>query len=505
MAELIRLEKVSAMNRPQTFLRLTALLLGAFALVNLRAGAAETPTAQAGWAEVDITPPLGIGLGGRGGPETTAKKILDPLFAQVLFLKDAKGAGFVLVSFDVVGLPPSLSDRLRTRIVHELGLDYNLVVLNASHTHSGPYMIREMMAGVGPAPEIEVEYFKTLTDKIISATRAAGKNLKPVTVETFRGTSQVAINRRGKNKAGKVGLLPNPNGPINEEVWVLKVSPTDGSAPALVFSYACHPVIVYGFAGAAISADFPGVTRNILREKLGAAQVQFVQGTAGNVRPRVTANLENNTFRSGGATNLFLAGKQLADDILAAMKPLSQPSATVSPSDGERGAKSSGKKLVLNLAAAADRPFFLRGNPPPREIYETMAKDAQSEFRRAVAAYWLARYDSGEGFAKGDPWPVGLVRLADDEWICCFAGEPCVEWSQKVKQWLGGRNVFVWGYSQQGLTYLPTEALLPEGGYEVDECNYARAQSPARFAPGIEDAVRRSLRRQLAFVEARDK
>lgn len=484
-----------------------ALLLAACASAS---GANSAPAG--GWAEIDITPPLGIGLGGRGGPDTKASQVRDPLFAQVLYLKDAKGAGFVLVSFDLVGLPPSLSDQLRTRIVHELGVDYNLVILNASHTHSGPYMIRELMAGAGPALEIEIAYFKTLTEKVISATRAAGKALKPVTVETFRGKSQVAINRRGKNKAGKVGLLPNPNGPINDEVWVMKVTPTDGSSPALVFSYACHPVIVYGFAGSVISADFPGVTRNILREKLGAAQVQFVQGTAGNVRPRVTANLENNTFRSGGTTNLYVAGRQLADDVLAALHPVSRssrrPEAQTasdagSPSLLTPAATAAGRRLVLNLAAAADRPFLPRDNPPPRTIYENMAKDAPGEFRRGVAAYWLARYDSGQGFAKGDPWPVGLVRLAEDEWICCFAGEPCVEWAPKVKQWLDGRNVFVWGYAQQGLTYLPTEALLPEGGYEVDECNYARAQSPARFAPGIEDAVRRSLKQQLAFIEAK--
>lgn len=439
---------------------------------------------QAGWAEVEITPPLGIALGGRGGPETTAKKVLDPLYAEVLYLKDAKDQGFVLVSLDLIGLPPSLSERLRTRIVHELGVDFNLVVLNTSHTHSGPYMIRELLAGVGPAPQIETDYFASLTDKIISATRAAGKTLKPVTVETFRGTSQVAINRRGKNKLGKTGMLPNANGPINDEVWVLKVTPKDGSAPALIFSYACHPVIVYGFAGSAISADFPGVTRNVLREKLGASQVQFVQGTAGNVRPRVTADVEHNHFHApGGMTNLNLAGKQLADDVLAALK-------------------GKGRQVNLNLAAAADRPFLPRGNPPDRAIYEAMAKET-SPFRKAAAEYWLARYSSGDGFAKGDPWPVGLIRLADDEWICCFAGEPCVEWSPKVKQWLNGRNVFVWGYSQQGLTYLPTEALLPEGGYEVDECNYTRMQSPARFAPGIEESVRTSLKQQLAFIEAK--
>src|SRR5215510_564605 len=100
-------------------------------------------SAEAGWAEVDITPPLGIALGGRGGPLTTANKVLDPLFAQVLFLHDNKGSGFVLISFDVVGLPHDLSDRLRTAVVSELGVDFNLVVLNSSHTHSGPYMIRD--------------------------------------------------------------------------------------------------------------------------------------------------------------------------------------------------------------------------------------------------------------------------------------------------------------------------------------------------------------------------
>jgi hypothetical protein len=43
---------------------------------------------------------------------------------------------------------------------------------------------------------------------------------------------------------------------------------------------------------------------------------------------------------------------------------------------------------------------------------------------------------------------------------------------------------------------------LPEGGYEALDSNEARASTPAPFAPGIEKAVRRSLERQLAFIEA---
>jgi len=136
---------------------------------------AVTPRAVAGWADVDITPSLGIALGGRGGPETVADKVLDPLHAQVLFLKDGKGTGFVLVSMDVIGVPHDLSDHLRTDLVNELGVEWDLVVLNASHTHSGPYMIRSLIAGVGPAPQIELDYFRFLEEKVVFAARRLPK------------------------------------------------------------------------------------------------------------------------------------------------------------------------------------------------------------------------------------------------------------------------------------------------------------------------------------------
>jgi hypothetical protein len=463
-----------------------AIVLMAFLCCH-RTGAAETTTAQAGWAEVEITPPLGIGLGGRGGPETTAKKVLDQLFAEVLYVKDPKGTGFVLVSFDLVGLPRELSERIRTDIVNELGVEWNLVVLNASHTHSGPYMIRSLMAGVGPAPPIEIDYFNSLEEKIVSATRYAAKTIKPVKVEVFQGTSDVGINRRGKNKQGNRGILPDAKGPFDEKVWVMKLTPESGSA-AVVFSYACHPVLVYGYAYAAISADFPGVTRNALREALGPkTHAQFVQGFAGNVRPRITANLEKGVFRASKPADLEKGGRDLADAILAAMK-------------------TKGEAPSLNIAGTADRPFLPRDKPPPREIYEKMRQDAlatTNDFHLAVSDYWLKRYDAGEGFARGDAWSLGLIRLADNQWIVHSGGEPCAEWRAKISAWLSPLKIVTWGYSQEAKSYLPTESMLPEGGYEVLVSNQARASTPAPYAPGIEAAIKESLLRQLAFIRAK--
>jgi hypothetical protein len=311
--------------------------------------------------------------------------------------------------------------------------------------------------------------------------------MKAVTIETREGTSDVGINRRGKNKAGKRAMIPDPAGAFDEKIWLLKFTPVNGDAPALLFSYACHPVIAYGYAYSAISADFPGVTRNALREALGTnVHCQFVQGFAGNVRPRVVADLEKTQFRPSKPQDLQQAGHDLAQAILTALK---QP----------------GERLDLRLAGTSDRPFLLRDKPPPRKFYEDLrasAKERTNNFHLAVSDYWLQRYDSGEGFARGDSWSIGLIRMADNLWIVHSGGEPCAEWRGKMSQWLAPLRIVTWGYSQEAKSYLPTESLLPEGGYEVLESNQARASTPAPFAPGIEEVIRKSLLRQLAFIRA---
>jgi neutral ceramidase len=444
--------------------------------------------ATAGWAEVEITPPLGIALGGRGGAETLASKVIDPLYAQVLYLKDGKGTGFVLASFDLIGLPHDLSDRIRTRMVHELGVDWNLVVLNTSHTHSGPYMLRSLMAGVGPPPQIEIDYFNALEEKIVAATRMAAKALRPVEAQVFQGTTRIGINRRGKNEQGRTGILPDPKGPFDEKVWTLRLTPKDGGPPAVVFSCACHPVIVYGYAFAALSADFPGATRKLLRESLGPkAHAQFVQGFAGNIRPRILADLDKGRFRASKPGDVDRAARELADAVLAALK-------------------TPGERLSLDIAGAADRPFLPRDKPPARGRYDKMRAEALANtnaYRLAVSDYWLKRYETGEGFARGDAWSLGLIRLAGNQWIVHSGGEPCVEWRAKMSQWLAPLNIVPWGYSQEAKSYLPTESMLAEGGYEVLESNQGRESTPAPFAPGIEQAVRESLLRQLAFIRAK--
>ena len=172
------------------------------------------------------------------------------------------------------------------------------------------------------------------------------------------------------------------------------------------------------------------------------------------------------------------------------------------------GLKSSGEKLSLDIAGAADRPFLPRDKPPPRQRYDQMRAEALAKtnaYRLAVSDYWLKRYETGEGFARGDAWSLGLIRLAANQWVVHSGGEPCIEWRAKIAKWLSPLNIVPWGYCQEAKSYLPTESMLAEGGYEVLESNQGRESTPAPFAPGIEQAMRESLQRQLAFIRAKTK
>jgi hypothetical protein len=160
------------------------------------------------------------------------------------------------------------------------------------------------------------------------------------------------------------------------------------------------------------------------------------------------------------------------------------------------------KVLQLQIAGTSGHPFLPRGQPPPRQVYERMEKEATSSTNRfllGVSRYWLMRYDSQEGFARGDAWALGLIHLADNQWIVHSAGEPCVEWRAKIAGWLSPMELVTWGYSE-AKSYLPAESMLAEGGYEVLESNRARASTPAPFTNGIEGAIRQSLQQQLSLL-----
>jgi len=98
------------------------------------------------------------------------------------------------------------------------------------------------------------------------------------------------------------------------------------------------------------------------------------------------------------------------------------------------------------------------------------------------------------------PWDVGLVRLTGHHCVAWLAGEPVAEWLPYLRQWLCVDQVLGLGYCQELPGYLPTDALLSEGGYEVLQSSWYRKTGPGPLAQGLDDSLRQrfsALARQV--------
>lgn len=83
-----------------------------------------------------------------------------------------------------------------------------------------------------------------------------------------------------------------------------------------------------------------------------------------------------------------------------------------------------------------------------------------------------------------------MLQLAEGHRVAWLDSETCAEWLPALREWLDDLALGVWGYCQSVSTYLPTDALLTEGGYEVAQANRYHRLGPAPFAPGIDGIVR---------------
>jgi hypothetical protein len=439
---------------------------------------------QAGWDTCEITPPLGLPMGGRGPRFAAGSEILSPLQAGVTVLEDAAHNRVVFVSADVISFDTAQSDALRIAIASAVKTTPDAVIINASHTHSGPMLSYERYATLKPKPQALEDYEREMDRKLLRLAISAAQNLQPVRVFWRDGTSNIGINRRLSTPDGVV-MAPNPDGFYHRQLWTLELqSRSNSNQRCVLFSHGCHPVIVYSSQWTAISSEWPGRSREILSERMGSeTHFQFLQGLAGNIRPRILADFENRKFRASTPEDLESVAQEFARD---AGSTLAQ----------------SGDELELQLGACRSCFLVERAAPPPREFWEEMAA-SDDELEHELGTYWQTRY--GEGAIapyQSQPWPIGLLQFAPNYAMVTIAGEPLGEWIEVLRRALPKQHLVACGYTHSTAGYLPTDELLAEGGYEVERSAPYSKSGPGALLPGLDAAVTRTLHKMRAFIEA---
>ncbi|SHN14663.1 Neutral/alkaline non-lysosomal ceramidase, N-terminal [Cyclobacterium lianum] len=396
--------------------------------------------APSGWkaavAKTDITPQESIWMAGYAARDRPSEGVRHSIWAKALVLEDVSGNLAVLVTTDLVGIRQDLSTRIRDRLMRQFGLERKQVILNSSHTHTGPetdYARYQFQLDESELGKIET-YAENVADGIVDLVGSTMKSLKPVQLFAGNGVTRFQVNRRNNSEA-ELHKQTDLKGPNDYAVPVIKVTDERGALMAVVFGYACHPTVLADYQ---LSGDYAGFAQIELENLYPEATALFFQGAGADQNPLPRRSV-------------FLA-QQYGKELAAAV---------------ERVLHEDMRPLQGELATAYSEIDLTFANPTPtrEELVEITGADSPfPDYLKQNARVLIAKIDQGESLITSYPYPVQTWRLGDQA-IFSFGGELLVGYSIALKK-IFGQQIFVMGYSNDVMAYIPTKKVLEEGGYE---------------------------------------
>jgi hypothetical protein len=429
------------------------------------------PDYKVGVGKVRITPESPVWLSGYASRNHASEGVLQDLWAKALAIEDSKRTRVVIVTTDVIGLPRAISDEIAARCMKSYGLERAHLLLNSSHTHTGP-VIGTMLTSMWDLPANELaaiqSYSRSLVDKVVEAVGLALNNSAPAQISMGTGEASFATNRREFTAKG-VRLGVNPTGPSDRSVPVLRITAPDGSLRAVLFGYACHNT-TFGGDFYKISGDYASFAQNAVEKQHPGATAMFLMLCGGdqNPNPRGTAEVAERN----GEDLAQAVERVLSRDLRRVFGPI---------------------RTAFHLTELPLAPYT-------REEFEAMRND-KSLHRKRLAEATLKALDERHA-VRTVPYPTQAIRFGKDTVIVALGGEVVVPYQLRLKREFGGSNLIVAGYSNDVMCYIPTAQMLKEGGYEpVDSMVYYGM--PASFAPDVEDRVMDAARTVLKRVGAK--
>ncbi|MFH1737899.1 MAG: neutral/alkaline non-lysosomal ceramidase N-terminal domain-containing protein, partial [bacterium] len=240
---------------------------------------------KAGAASIVITPEHPMWMAGYAARTKPSEGKVHDLNAKALALEDGRGTRLVVVTLDLVGINRPFRDKVEKEVEQRYKIPPEGLLLNASHTHCGPEL-RPRKAVLYGLPEERVrqsrEYLDFLREKLLQVIGEALDNRVPAQLAYTHGRAGFAMNRRLITDQGVLNR-PNPDGPVDHDVPVLRVDSPEGKLLAVLFGYACHSTTLdfYKFCG-----DYGGFAQRYLKEAHPGITALFMSGCGGDQNPQ---------------------------------------------------------------------------------------------------------------------------------------------------------------------------------------------------------------------------
>jgi hypothetical protein len=225
---------------------------------------------------------------------------------------------------------------------------------------------------------------------------------------------------------------------------------------AVVFGYACHNTTMQFFEWC---GDYAGFAQIEVEKKHPGALALFWIGCGADANPLPRGKIEL----------CEQYGKELAGAVEDALKSNPTP-------------------LTEKLIARYDEIELPFDAIPAKDRW---SQDALSKAHavRIRAERMLKKLESGSIPDRYPRYPVQVWRFGDQLTWVSLGGEVVIDYNLRLKRELGGkRALWITGYANDVMAYIPSARVLKEGGYEADSSQIYYGQ-PTKWSPSIEDKI----------------
>ena len=423
---------------------------------------------QVGVGRIKITPERPIFLSGYAARKKPSEGVKLELWAKALAFSDKKNGRVVVVTTDLIGMSRSISERVGAEAEKKYGLRRAQLMINSSHTHSGPAVRDNLDSMFDLTPEqrqVIVDYGNGLVSKLVTVIGAAIGDLQPAAVSVGHGTGTFAMNRR-LPMDGLIKNSLNPTGPVDQDVPVFRITTPSGKLRAVLFGYACHNTTLGGDLFL-VHGDYAGVAQAELEAKNPGVTALFMLlcGGDANPQPRGTYAL----VEQHGLSLAAEVSRVLGD----AMKTVGGP------------LQSAWQTTELAFA------------PHTRAQFEEELKGT-NWYKQRRAEAMLKAYDTGRPVTT-IPYPVQAFRFGKSVTLVGLGGEVVVDYALRVKKEFPSEDTIVAGYTNDVMSYIVSKRVLKEGGYEpVDSQIYYG--NPGPYTEDVEETVMAAVKRAMGKV-----
>lgn len=425
---------------------------------------------------VAITPDDSIWMAGYAARKEPSQGKVHDLYAKVLGLEDASENRFVIVTLDLIGVTPELRASVEEQVA-QFGIQPAALLMNASHTHCGPELRSERLIRFGIDAKyaaLTQQYVRDTAQKIATLVGEVVSRMEPATLTYSRARAGFAMNRRLPTPTGFINS-PNPDGPVDHDVPVLRVENQAGELKTILFGYACHATTL---SFQQLCGDYPGFAQQYLEQSHPTAVAMFLNGCSAdqNPYPRRTLDLAKQH------------GRALANGVETALetqqtKPIRGP-----------------------LRVAMDQVTLEFAPAPTKAELEEKVKSGNRYAR--IHANTLLDEIASKGAVQTEysTFPLQVVQFGRDLTLVAICGEVVVDYSLRFKEELSrdaSSTIWVAGYSNYVFGYLPSERVLQEGGYEGGGA-MQYTMFPGPFESSVESRVVERIHRLVEQVRQPD-